>query len=417
MITIKHAGIFVFIAILLSVCISCEKIETWNSTNNPHKELSLTTKSIEYVKDGNAFTFNLINRVDAATEGDYIISPLSVQFLLGMLLDGARGQTADEISNVLGYGAGEVSAVNDYCLSILQQLPDLDKQTKLEIANAIVVNQKYPLLDSYKTNVSKYFEAEVENMDFSDKARTVKIINNWCSKHTDGLIPEIIKDVDPYSLAILMNAMYFKSQWAEGFKFAEGNTKPELFNPENGGQKYVKMMKNKSNILCQGNDVFTAVSLPYGNKAYHMVVLLPDEGYVLKDVTESLKSMVWSDFFHSMVSCDVDLWIPKFETKFSIKLNDILSTMGMPAAFDKNSANFKAMSEYALHLSEVRQDASIKVDEEGTVAAVVSHGEVEGTWAMIPKDRVVFHADRPFLYLITENTTGAVIFAGRYSGF
>ncbi|MBO7584155.1 MAG: serpin family protein, partial [Bacteroidales bacterium] len=125
---------------------------------------------------------------------------------------------------------------------------------------------------------------------------------------------------------------------------------------------------------------------------------------------------VWSDFFHSMVSCDVDLWIPKFETKFSIKLNDILSTMGMPAAFDKNSANFKAMSEYALHLSEVRQDASIKVDEEGTVAAVVSHGEVEGTWAMLPKDRVVFHADRPFLYLITENTTGAVIFAGRYSG-
>ena len=91
MITIKHAGIFVFIAILLSVCISCEKIETWNSTNNPHKELSLTTKSTEYVKDGNAFAFNLINRVYAATEGDYIISPLSVQFLLGMLLDGAQG--------------------------------------------------------------------------------------------------------------------------------------------------------------------------------------------------------------------------------------------------------------------------------------------------------------------------------------
>ena len=101
-----------------------------------------------------------------------------------MILDGAQGQTADEICSVLGYGAGEVDAVNEYCQAMLQQLPDMDKKTKLAIANAIVVNQKYQLLDSYKSTVGKYYDAEVANMDFDDNAGTTKKINKWCSDKT-----------------------------------------------------------------------------------------------------------------------------------------------------------------------------------------------------------------------------------------
>ena len=115
-----------------------------------------------------------------------------------MILDGAQGQTADEICSVLGYGAGEVDAVNEYCQAMLQQLPDMDKKTKLAIANAIVVNQKYQLLDSYKSTVGKYYDAEVANMDFDDNAGTTKKINKWCSDKTNGLVPEIIKNVNPY---------------------------------------------------------------------------------------------------------------------------------------------------------------------------------------------------------------------------
>ena len=412
----KRLLIITALTIFALGCISCSTGDPGRA--NPYRPLDMPagSKAATYVREGNSFAINFIGQVNAVTDGDFITSPLSMQFLLGMLLNGAQGQTADEICKVLGYGADEVDAVNDFCLQMLRQLPYLDRQTTLEIANAVVVNQRWPLRENYKTTVSKFFEADVENMDFSDRAGTVKKINKWCSDHTDGLIPEIIQDVDEGKLAILMNAMYFKSRWVESLKFDKGQTKEEPFNLGNGAKKNVPMMKNHSTLLCQGTDVFTAVRLPYGNGAFSMVVVLPDEGFTLEDVLESLNGETWSDFFRNMVICEVDLWLPKFETKFHVDLNKILSEMGMPSAFDPDKADFKAMSEYALCLSKVTQDAVIKVDEEGTEAAAVSKGEVLLTEIISPGSHVVFHADRPFLYLITEHSTGAIIFAAKYSG-
>ena len=409
----KHFAIIGAMMAILMGSVSCEKIGGDNPKDNPYKRLELTTKSAEFARKGNDFAFNFIDRVNDATLVDFIISPLSMQFLLGMILDGAQGQTADEICSVLGYGAGEVDAVNEYCQAMLQQLPDMDKKTKLAIANAIVVNQKYQLLDSYKSTVGKYYDAEVANMDFDDNAGTTKKINKWCSDKTNGLVPEIIKNVNPYMFAYLMNAMYFKSEWKQ--KFPKGNTSSETFTAENGAKTSVQMMKIEKSFLYQDNDVMRVVRLPYGNGVYSMMVILPAEGKTIADVTSYLNGKEWDAFISNQVSCDVDLWLPKFETKFHIDLNDILSAMGMPSAFDAIKANFKAMSGSALCLSFVQQDAVIKVDEEGTEAAVVSSAGMLATSAG-PGDHIVFHADHPFLYLITESSTGAVLFAGKYSG-
>lgn len=400
------------VAIVLGT-FSCDKIGGDDNQENPYKRLELTTRSAEFASHANTFAFDFIGRVDAAAEGDYIISPLSMQFLLGMILDGARGTTADEICNVLGYGAGEVDAVNEYSLSMLQQLPKLDKKTKLSIANAIVVNKRYPLLADYKATVSEFYDAEVTNMDFSDVNGAVKKINKWCSDHTNGLVPKILDEVRESDLAYLMNAMYFKSQWKE--KFPKGNTSKEAFTTEGGARISVDMMKNNEDFMYQENDDFSAVCLPYGNGAYSMTVILPEKGKTLSEVVQTLDGSSWNAFIRSMVSCNVDIWLPKFETKYHIKLNDILSAMGMPSSFDAGFADFKAMSDYALCLSFVQQDAIIKVDEEGSEAAVVSSAGMVAT-SVGPGTRVVFHADRPFLYLITETTTGAVLFAGKYGG-
>lgn len=400
------------VAIVLGT-LSCDKIGGDDNQENPYKRLELTTRSAEFASQANTFAFDFISRVDAAAEGDYIISPLSMQFLLGMILDGARGTTADEICNVLGYGAGEVDAVNEYSLSMLQQLPKLDKKTKLSIANAIVVNKRYPLLADYKATVSEFYDAEVTNMDFSDVNGAVKKINKWCSDHTNGLVPKILDEVRESDLAYLMNAMYFKSQWKE--KFPKGNTSKEAFTTEGGARISVDMMKNNEDFMYQENDDFSAVCLPYGNGAYSMTVILPEKGKTLSEVVQTLDGSSWNSFINTMVGCKVDIWLPKFETKYHIKLNDILSAMGMPSSFDAGFADFKAMSDYALCLSFVQQDAIIKVDEEGSEAAVVSSAGMMAT-SVGPGTRVVFHADRPFLYLITESSTRAILFAGKFGG-
>ena len=230
--------ILLFAAVAMLSSASCSKIPA----NNPYKPIDISTKSAEYVKQGNSFAINFLEKVDGAAKEDYIISPLSMQFLLGMILDGAKGQTAAEICNVLGYGAGETAEVNQYCLNMMQQLPDLDKQTTLKIANAIVVDDGYPLKDQYKKDVAHYYDAEVTNMDFSDVEGSTKKINKWCSDHTNKLIPKVLDEVDPSMLAYLMNALYFKSQWKE--KFEKADTADETFTYENGTNGKVKIYMN-----------------------------------------------------------------------------------------------------------------------------------------------------------------------------
>lgn len=408
----KHYLLFFALIAIALGNVSCDKAETEEPTDNPYRKLELSTRSTEIVQQGNDFAFRFLENINESTSGDFVISPLSMQFLLGMILDGAKGETANEICEVLGYGAGDVDGVNEFCQSLLKQLPELDKKTKLALANAIVANKSFPLLDSYKSIVTEYYDAEVSNMDFSKNKETTKMINKWCSDNTNGLIPEIIKNVDPNVLAYLMNATYFKSQWAE--KFPKGSTVKVPFTSVDGSQVSVEMMRNEKHFYYQDNDVLRGVNLPYGNGAYSMMVILPAEGKTLEDVTEYLNAESWADFKRSMVRCHVDLWLPKFETKFEIELNDILSAMGMPSAFDPRKADFTAMSKAALCLSFVKQNAVIKVDEEGTEAAAVSFAGMYT--AAAPGQHIVFHADKPFLYLITESSTGVVLFAGKYTG-
>ncbi|MBR5018165.1 MAG: serpin family protein [Bacteroidales bacterium] len=412
----KHIALLISAAILMMVSVSCEKLDnegTGEETgDNPPRYLELSTKSAELVQQGNNFAFEFVDRVNQSEKNDFIISPLSMQFLLGMLLDGAQGKTAEEICKVLGYGAGEVEAVNEYCQSMMTQLPNLDKKTKISLANAIFVNRPYTLLNTYKSTVSKYYQAEVSNLDFSKNASSLKTINGWCSKNTNGLIPKVLNSVDPTALAYLLNALYFKSEWSN--PFPKANTAKEPFTLENGNVKKVPMMKNNITAYAQENDDCTVIQLLYGNGVYSMQVILPAQGKKLTDVTAAIKAKGWRNYFPALVSCDVDLWLPKFETKYEKDLNDILSDMGMPSAFSP-AADFKAMSNSALCLSFVKQDAIIKVDEEGTEAAAVSMAGMVGM-AFISGQHIVFHADRPFLYLITENSTGAILFAGKYSG-
>lgn len=409
----KNMMLFCATALLLAGSTACQP-GIIQEKDNPYKALSLTTKQAAFVETGNTFAFNLLNGVEAESTKDYVISPLSLQFLLGMILDGAKGATADEICKVLGYGEGETTAVNEYCLSMLGQLPALDRQTKLKIANAIYVDDGWPLLDSYKKDVKKYYDAAIDNLDFSKTKESARIINKWCSDHTEGLIDHILDETSPDMLAYLLNALYFKSQWAD--KFDKGMSADEDFTCADGSKVKTRMMKAYRDMMYQGSKTYEAVCLPYGNGAFSMTVLRPKDGFVVSDVTKELAASEWNDVRYGFGNREVDLWLPKFETKFSIKLNKILSDLGMPLAFDP-IADLSAMSDYALCLSYVNQDAYIKVDEEGTEAAAISSAAVmKNTSVGIPEPPVVFHADKPFLYIITEKSTGAILFAGRYSG-
>ena len=404
-------------SVMMSGFTACDPLDQGpvSPDKNPYKALSLSTRQSEFVTTGQEFSLNFIDRVQQESEKDYVISPLSMQFLLGMILDGTDKNTADQICNTLGYGKGEVKEVNEFCRTMMDQLPKLDKNTKLAIANAIIVDDGWPLYDSYKKDVQKYYDAEVSNLDFSKTKESAAKINKWCSDHTEGLIDKILEETDPDMLAYLLNALYFKSVWST--PFVKSLSAKEDFTYAGGKVDKVQMMKTERDMDYVKTEVCDAVRLPYSNGAFSMIVLRPMKGNGVSEVTKWLANNGLDAVMNGFRERKVELWLPSFETKFHINLNQILAAMGMPDAFDGSKADFSKMSEYALCLSFVNQDAYIKVNEEGTEAAAISSaGVYKNTSVSIPEEPLIFHADKPFLYLITEKSSGAVLFAGRFGG-
>ena len=403
---------------------SCQKEDVTIPSEDliPRKDIVLTKAQADFVLDNSDFALDLFRRVAQSAEGkSVVISPLSVTVDFGMVNNGAVGTTQQEIYETLCFKEGSVEDLNAFCQTMMEQSAAVDPSTTLEIANAAVVNKMYPgLKDSFTQKVKSAYDAEVIYKDFGTED-IKKLVNDWCDEKTHGMIPELLKaPVSPNEYAHFLNAVYFKGIWANKFKKAD--TKKESFTREDGSKITVDMMHQQDKfIFGKMPGLYTYLILPYGNQAYSMTLLLPEEGKTLADVAEALvkRENNWystsSMYSFHMNPFQVDVKIPSFETEYSASLKDILPEMGIRQAFGAG-ADFSALSSTSgLYIGDVLHKAKIKVDEEGSEAAAVTDivmlNSVGG-----PSQVFEFHADRPFLYMITEFSTGAIYFIGQYTG-
>ena len=380
--------------------------------DNPRHDISLTDEEKRLVKGNNDFAIRLFRQ--ARDVNSTVISPLSITFALGMMNNGAAGQTQQEINDVLGFGEAGADGINQFCRKILSESGQLDKETRVDIANTIYVNSHWgiELQAPFVQKANQYYDAQPETRDFYDGI-TRDVINQWSSDHTEGIIKEILskdefnKDAESY----LLNALYFKGAWVT--KFNPDNTKEESFN---GGAKVPMMhiprgeFMNGAEFAYTSNDLYQAIKLPYGNEAYLMTVILPQEDKTIDDVLDQMDGQNWQFYGHSTV---VDLKLPRFETEAFIDLKPVMSALGMPTAFYPEIADFSDFCNMPTFIGLMKQVAKINVSEEGTEAAAVT---VIGAWTSGMPDIADFHATRPFLYIISERSTGIIFFIGQYMG-
>ncbi len=375
------------------------------SAFNAPKEIELTEDEQQLIVGNNNFAFNLFRK--ARGDKSIIMSPLSITYALGMLNNGAAGQTQQEINQVLGFGKAGADGINQFCHKMLTEAETLDSKTKSLIANTIFVNEGfgYRLQDDFTKKAHDYYNAEPQNRNFGD-GQTMDIINQWASNHTEGLIPSVLDNetFNPLAVSYLLNALYFKGAWSHPFDAAE--TKEEAFG---SGAKVPMMHKYFPEFDYTENELYQAVNLPYGNGAYQMTVFLPRKDKTIGDVLESLNGSNWQV---KNSHCDVDLKLPRFETDTNLQLVDIMSALGMPSAFAE-TAEFPYFCNTPVYIGNMFQVAKIKLDEEGTEAAAVT--VIEMVKASIPKT-AEFHATRPFFYVISEQSTGSIFFIGQYMG-
>ena len=400
---------------------SGEAKEVVNMLSDP-VPIQLTEEQRVFASDNNGFTLNFLKTVNDADQSgkSFIYSPLSITYVLGMVNDAATGQTEQELEQTLGFHEGGIQAVNDYCKKLIDGLPKVDNKVTLDIANAIFLNKDYTLKKQFQKDMQTNYDAKAEALDFSS-SKTLSHINDWCNKKTNGMIPSILDEVKPNMVSYLLNAIYFKADWTT--KFDKKNTKEESFTTEKGNTK-LPLMHQNVRIQYVNNGLFSAVMIPYGNSYWNMTVLLPEEGNTADDVINYIaeNGINHSDFR----AYEVDLKLPRFETSSDTDqlgvekgLVGLMQRMGIHLAFDENFAEIPNMCEgRQLYISMMRQKAKIKVNEEGSEAAAVTVAGMANCTSAAPMDypKATFHANHPFVYCISEASSGVILFVGKFTG-
>jgi serpin B len=333
-----------------------------------------------------------------------------------MLYNGSSGNTRAEMVKALMLEKFSESDINVYYQEILQALIAIDPTTDLIIANSIWYRNYFPVKSAFIETGKKYFDAEVKALNFKD-ASAANTINKWCADKTKNRINHIVSAPIPDSMMmILVNALYFKSKWKKEIKFDKAKTKLDDFTKINGQKIKANLMEQTTFLPYYADQKLQCVELPYGNMAFSMIAVLPDNNIRIDQLIEHLATVEWQNIVDSMRQQKVWLKLPRFKIECDLSLNQPVMNLGMTQLFNGKLADFANISDTVMYVSEIKQKTFVEVNEEGTEASAVTlSGMLGGRISNKPQDEepVRFFADRPFLFLIREKSTGIILFIGR----
>jgi len=393
----------------------------------------------------------------SAAPGNIVFSPYSIGTAMAMVLAGARGETEHQMAGVLRHALArdDVADANARVLAILNgydktkalpvcpdgmQLaglrcevqkssdarcpprtpledalcfttPERLPSAKVAVANALVLTRKdAPVSSDFIALVKDKFAAEL----FQDAG--LAEINGFIATRTEGRIERILDQLDESSAAVLLNAVYFKAAWASAF--SKESTREEAFSLSASQRVSVPMMHKRVTLPLVARKGYRAVRLPYVVGAIGMVIVLPDEVDGVAKVGASIDATELAALFESLRMSEpkaVSLALPRFKVTYKADLLPPLRSAGMTLAFDPTQADFSGMTGAAasgrLAIGQVVHRAVIEVQEEGTEAAAATAAVMVLTSA--PSSQGTFRVDRPFLYYMVDDATGAILFQGR----
>ena len=399
------------------------------------QSIQLSAEQKDFVAGNNTFTLNFLKAVNEAEHSgrSFVYSPLNITYMLAMVNDAAEGQTRQELEQTLGFHQGGIEAVNQYCKTLIRMLPYVDQNVRLNIANGIFVNKGFTLKSQFQQDMQQYYGAAAEAIDFSLPTALGRI-NKWCEEQTRGTISTILDELDPDATSYLLNAVYFQGGWTS--KFDEKQTKKENFaTPE--GNVQLPLMHQYVLIRYMKNDTYSAVEIPYGGGLWSMIMMLPQEGYTTDDIINRLAGHgslegnsrdypTMGDFVYQRH--EVDLKLPRFETTSDTEelqggLIELLKPIGIRQVFDSQLSNVPNMCEKSnFYVNMMRQKTAIEMREKGADASAFGMGYNGDEYGNILLDvggtdpKATFHANRPFVYVIRELSTGVILFVGKFTG-
>ena len=406
------------IPLFVFISFSCDNnIDGDSGTVKPPVKIELTPTEVKLTGDSKNFTMELFSSVYELNTANpnmenIVLSPMSLQMALAMVWNGADSETKTAIQKAMGMKDYSKEDVNNYFKKIREAFIETDPTTKLAIANSIWYRENLSVLPDFINLNRVYYNAAIEKVDFTSQ-QTLDRINNWCSDNTNGLITKMLNEIPADAAMYLLNALYFKGMWSDTYGFDKSITVDMPFNKESGDIASVKMMKQNNRLPYYKDKYLSMTSLPYGNGAFSMVLVLPENSVSLDELRKKLTEPgYWENCVKTLYTRDVDLFLPRFKIEYEIELDKTLEQLGMGIAYS-NLADFSKISSTPLSISKVKQKTFLEVNEEGTEAAAVTSIEMNFTSTGEVNPPAIFCADRPFLFAIQENSSGSILFMGK----
>lgn len=381
-----------------------------NGVSQP-KRLQFSYSEQELVQGCNDFSFDLLAQAaENSNEENIILSPLSASMLIGMLMNGADGETLEQIQEMLGFDdEASIEEINAYYRQLIDVLPALDQYTTVRLANGIWVAERFPVFAEYIEACKKSFDAEAKNVPAFTDQKVIDDINHFAAQHTNNLIKEIIDPgmVDDNTVMALVNALYFKAKWQD--KFKKELTKPQKFTTLAGDEIQTNMLHRTAEMIYGEDDDYQLLELPYKGGKYCADIILPAEGIDIRRWVQDLDAERWQEMLDGTFRPEVELALPKFALKYDRLLNADLQALGMEDAFG-GRANFSHLSDQPTYVDLIKQYCFMQFDEEGTEAAAVTIGIKNDAAVFEPMNRRKFVAERPFMLVIRERDYGTILF-------
>jgi serine protease inhibitor len=375
--------------------------------------------SVDVAAADNAFGFRLLNAVQKTIpNGNVVLSPVSAALNLSMALNGADGQTRQEMLAALSLSGLELGAINAANAQLIKVIRTPAKSITLSAANSLWVDSRRATLrPDYVKQTQASYDAEMIDLDFSDPSAANRI-NSWASKETYGRISKVIDRIERAELALLLNAMYFKGQWAH--KFDKAQTQQRDFTLADRSVKQVQRMAQSGRFDYFETPQMQAIRLPFGEGDLVMEILLPAKSSSLEALEAELTPEHWTGWQAQYASRSGNIELPRFELNSNYRLNEPLQTLGMTRAFHPDGAQLTGMFSSAagqpragrFFISSVLQSTYWKVDEEGAEAAAVTTTGVRATAVARPEQPFRMIVDRPFFCAIEDRRSGALLFVG-----
>ncbi|KAL2082352.1 hypothetical protein ACEWY4_022170 [Coilia grayii] len=358
------------------------------------------------------FAFALYKKLSATPEfqsKNIVFSPLSISMALSLLALGAKGETFSQLYQALGYAEMTPETVNKAYEHILHML-DHNQDIHVDISNGIAVMEGAKLIDKFLKDAKHYFESEVFSVDFNKPDVAVQEINKYIAEHTNNTITDMVKEIDPETVMMLINCVYFKGKWEKKF---ESKTAKEDFHVDENTKVAVDMMHSEDLYeMYEDKENFTTVlRLPYEGNA-SMIIVLPDEGK-MKEVEDSICRHHLKHWAEAMKEGCVHVEMPKYNISGEFSLKDTLEAMGVSSAFS-DTADFSGMTDMKVKVSKVEHEAILKVNEKGTEASAVTIAGVVLTSLPLHPPKIV-KINRPFYAFIVDYNTSSVLFMAKIS--